>query len=306
MALCELSIYLNNQPIMTILRHPWLAACFSLALATSSALAEDPAAPAPQLLWTSGAPGGGEPKITVFPAPDESATGTAVIVCPGGSYKGLAAYEGNPVAEWLNTIGVTGIVLEYRHSGTGFHHPAPLQDIQRAIRTVRSRADEWKLRADRIGVLGFSAGGHLASTAATHYDDGDPESADSIEHFGCRPDFAILIYATTNFSDEVTHPGTREGLLGDKPTPELIKLLSNDLHVTKHTPPAFLVHAWDDEVVPVENSVLYYLALRRAKVPAEMHLFRKGGHGGSLQHNDWPPLAERWLRTEGLIPSTDK
>jgi acetyl esterase/lipase len=260
--------------------------------------------PKTEMLWRNGAPGGGEPKITAFPAAAEISTGTAVIVCPGGSYRTLAEYEGAPVAKWLNTFGVAGFVLEYRHSGTGFHHPAPLQDLQRAIRTVRSRSDEWKLKPDRIGVLGFSAGGHLCSTAATHFDQGDANSADPVERVGCRPDFAILIYATTNLTDEYTHQGTRRGLLGDNPKQELIELLSNDAHVTSETPPTFLVHSWDDDVVPVENSVLFYMALRKAQVPAEMHLFRKGGHGGSLKHNDWPPLAQRWMINQGLIPSS--
>ena len=280
----------------------WLLVCLMLGPYQSPRADEAPK-PVPKELWPDGAPGGGKPTITTFLAPKDKANGTAMVVCPGGSYRTLAAYEGVPVARWLNTIGVAGIVLEYRHSGTGFHHPAPIQDIQRAIRTVRARAQQWKLKPDRIGVLGFSAGGHLSSTAATHFDKGDPKSDDPVEQVSCRPDFAILIYATTNLTDEVTHKGTRRGLLGENPKPELIKLLSNDKHVTVETPPTFLVHSWDDNVVPVENSVLFYMALRRAKVPAEMHLFRKGGHGGSLKHNDWPPLAERWLRIEGLIPS---
>jgi acetyl esterase/lipase len=260
--------------------------------------------PKTMMLWPNGAPGGGEPKLTAFPAAHDKSNGTAVVVCPGGSYRTLAEYEGKPVAQWLNTFGVAGFVLEYRHSGTGFHHPAPIQDLQRAIRTVRARSEEWKIKPDRIGVLGFSAGGHLCSTAATHFDKGDPNSRDSVERVGCRPDFAILIYATTNLTDQYTHKDTRRGLLGDKSTQQLIELLSNDAHVTAETPPTFLVHSWDDDVVPVENSVLFYMALRKARVPAEMHLFRKGGHGGSLKHNDWPPLAQRWMRIQGLIPSS--
>jgi len=267
------------------------------------AVADDLKEPKSKILWPNGAPGGGEPKMTAFLSTSDKANGTAVIVCPGGSYKTLAAYEGVPVAQWLNTFGVGGIVLEYRHSGVGFHHPAPLQDLQRAIRTVRARAKQWKIKQNRIGVLGFSAGGHLCSTAATHFDNGNPTSDDPVERVSCRPDFAILIYATTNLTDKYTHKGTRRGLLGDNPKHKLIELLSNDAHVTAETPPTFLVHSWDDEVVPVENSVLFYMALRKAKVPAEMHLFRKGGHGGSLKHNEWPPLAERWMRVQRLIPS---
>jgi acetyl esterase/lipase len=272
----------------------WSRACDAMA-----AQSQDPKA---ELLWPNGAPGGGEPKLTAFRAAAETSNGTGVIVCPGGSYRTLAEYEGAPVAKWLNTFGVSGFVLEYRHSGMGFHHPAPLQDLQRAIRTVRARSEEWKIKPNRIGVLGFSAGGHLCSTAATHFDKGDPNSAEPVERVGCRPDFAILIYATTNFTDQYTHQGTRRGLLGDNPDQKLIELLSNDAHVTSETPPTFLVHSWDDDVVPVENSVLFYMALRKAKVPAEMHLFRKGGHGGSLKHNDWPPLAQRWMQMQELIP----
>lgn len=276
---------------------PVLVTCLFIGVQNANA---DEQLPKAELLWPKGAPGGGEPKITTF-LPDK-ANGTAVIVCPGGSYKTLAAYEGIPVGQWLNTIGVAGIVLEYRHSGTGFHHPAPIQDLQRTIRTVRSRAEDLRIKPDRIGVLGFSAGGHLCSTAATHFDSGNSASGDPIERVGCRPDFAILIYATTNLTDQYTHKGTRQGLLGDNPSQELIELLSNDTHVTAETPPTFLVHPWDDEIVPIENSMLFYSALRKAGVPSEMHLFREGGHGGSLGHNNWPPLAERWMRIEGLIP----
>jgi acetyl esterase/lipase len=268
------------------------------------ALAAESQQPKAEILWPNGAPGGGDPKLTAFRAAPDKSNGTAVVVCPGGSYRTLAAYEGAPVAQWLNSFGVAGFVLEYRHSGTGFYHPAPIQDLHRAIRTVRARSEEWKIKPDRIGVLGFSAGGHLCSTAATHFEKGDPNSPDPIERVGCRPDFAILIYATTNLTDQYTHQGTRRGLLGDNPEQKLIQLLSNDAHVTAETPPTFLVHAWDDDVVPVENSVLFYMALRKANVPAEMHLFRKGGHGGSLKHNDWPPLAQRWMQMQGLIPSS--
>ena len=268
------------------------------------AIAAESQQPKAEMLWPNGAPGGGGPKLTAFRRTRTSPMERQWLFAQAAPTERLLSMKVHPLRNGSNSFGVAGFVLEYRHSGTGFYHPAPIQDLHRAIRTVRARPRKWKIKPGRIGVLGFSAGGHLCSTAATHFEKGDPNSSDPIERIGCRPDFAILIYATTNLTDQYTHQGTRRGLLGDNPEQKLIELLSNDAHVTAETPPTFLVHAWDDDVVPVENSVLFYMALRKSNVAAEMHLFRKGGHGGSLKHNDWPPLAQRWMQMQGLIPSS--
>ena len=254
-------------------------------------------------LWKDGAPGGGDPTITIHFPPPDAANGSVAVVCPGGSYAGLASYEGDPVAKWLNSLGVAGAVLTYRHQGTGFGHPFPLQDIQRAIRILRFQAERRKWDPMRIGAVGFSAGGHLCSTAGTHFDRGDPKADDVIDRESCRPDFLILIYASITLDEKFAHPRTKRNLLGEDPDPDLVEYLSNDRHVTERTPPTFLVHALDDSKVPVEHSVLFYMALRTANVPAEMHLFERGGHGGGLKHNSWPELAIPWLRIHGLLPS---
>ena len=216
------------------------------------------------LLWPDGAPGaiGSEPvdkpKITVYLAPADRATGAAVVVCPGGGYRVVAAdHEGKQIAEWLNSLGVSAFVLQYR-LGERYRHPAPLQDAQRAIRMVRSRATEWRVDPKRIGILGFSAGGHLASTAATHFDDGRADASDPIEREGSRPDFAVLCYAVISLVDPPAHSGSRRNLLGDPPDPALVELLSNERQVTARTPPTFLWHTADDAAVPVENSLLFF------------------------------------------------
>jgi acetyl esterase/lipase len=258
-------------------------------------------------LWKGDAPGAiGDkdvdvPTLTVFRAPPDKATGSAVIVCPGGGYSGLAiTYEGYDVAKWLNTLGIDGFVLKYRLGSHGYHHPIELGDVQRAIRTVRFNAAEWHIDANRIGVLGFSAGGHLASTAVTHFDDGDPNAADPIDKAGSRPDLGILIYPVITMSDPYTHGGSRTNLLGKDPDPALIDLLSNEKQVTAKTPPCFLVHGVDDAIVPVQNSINFVLACRKNNVPVELHLFEHGPHGFGLGKNDpelktWPDAAARWL-----------
>ncbi|MGQ9590595.1 MAG: alpha-L-fucosidase [Planctomycetota bacterium] len=262
------------------------------------------------VLWPDGAPRavGAEPAdiptLAPFLPPEASATGAAVVVCPGGGYGGLAAHEGAPVAEWLNSLGVAGFVLRYRHAPR-YRHPAPLEDAARAIRTVRARAEEWKLRPDRIGILGFSAGGHLASTAATHFDAGKPDAADPIERVSSRPDAAILIYPVITMR-RATHGGSRRNLLGEDPPEELVALLSNDQRVTSETPPSFLVHTADDAVVPCENSLLYAAGCRKAGVPHELHLFERGPHGFGLGRGDpalstWPELCRRWLAARGFV-----
>jgi acetyl esterase/lipase len=264
------------------------------------------------LLWPGGAPGAlgheavDKPKITIYRADAARANGTAVVVCPGGGYSVLASdHEGKQVALWLNSLGVSAFVLQYR-LGPRYHHPAPLLDAQRAIRTVRSRAAEWGVDPARIGILGFSAGGHLASTAETHFDAGAPGAADPVERVSSRPDFAVLAYPVISLYDPVAHAGSRRYLLGDTPDPKLVELLSNERQVTPQTPPTFLFHTADDPGVPVENSLLFFEALRKAGVPAELHVFAHGRHGVGLAPDDpalsqWPKLCALWMKGRGLL-----
>ena len=264
-------------------------------------------------LWPRGAPGAiGEeeldkPSITVYLPPADKATGAAIVVCPGGGYGALAVdHEGKQVADWLNANGIAAFVLRYRIAPR-YKHPAPLDDAQRAIRTVRARAAEWKVAPNRIGILGFSAGGHLTSTVATHFDIGKKDGTDPIDRASCRPDFAVLVYPVISFTTDYTHKGSKKNLLGESPDEKLVESLSNEKQVTAETPPTFLVHTNEDTGVPPENSVLFYLALRKAKVPAEMHIYEKGRHGLGLGPNDpafstWPQHCITWLRGRGMIP----
>jgi acetyl esterase/lipase len=261
-------------------------------------------------LWPNGAPGavGKEPQdipiITPFIAPKEKATGAAVIVFPGGGYSHLSEIkEGSDVAEWLNSLGITAFVLRYR-LGMRYHSPTPLLDAAQAVRTVRARAKEWNLDANRIGVLGFSAGGHLAATLGTHFELGKTDAKDEIDRVSSRPDLLILIYPVITMG-EFTHAGSKKYLLGDNPSPDLIKNYSNELWVTKDTPPTFLVHSVADPGVPVENSLLFAAALRKAGVPFEMHLYEKGPHGFGLAPNDpilstWTARCADWLTVHGF------
>lgn len=267
----------------------------------------------PIVLWNDGAPGaiGKEPldipTITPFLAPKEKATGAAIIVLPGGGYSHLAdVKEGSAVAEWLNSLGISAFVLKYR-LGMRYHQPAQLQDAARAMRTVRSRAKEWNLDQNKIGILGFSAGGHLASTLGTHFDAGKSDAKDSIERVSSRPDVQILIYPVITMS-ELTHAGSKKNLLGDNPSAELVKLYSNELQVTKDTPPAFLVHATTDKAVPIENSLMFAAALRKAGVPFEIHLYEQGPHGFGLAPTNpilasWKERCADWLGVHNFIPS---
>jgi len=264
-----------------------------------------------RLLWPNGAPGAlgteavDKPKITLYPAA-ASANGAAVVVCPGGGYGVVAAdHEGRQVAEWLNSFGVSAFVLQYR-LGPRYRHPAPLQDAQRAIRLVRAGAKEWGVDPARVGILGFSAGGHLASTAATHFDAGQASAADPADTASSRPDFAILVYPVISFLDPVTHSGSRRNLLGETPDPKLVELLSNERQVSSQTPPCFLFHTADDGAVPVENSLQFFQALKKAGVPAELHVFEHGRHGRRPGAGRPGPVAvaglcERWLRARGLL-----
>jgi acetyl esterase/lipase len=258
-------------------------------------------------LWERDAPGakGREaadvPTLTVYTPPEDKRNGAAVVVCPGGGYAGLAPHEGEPIARWLNSLGITGFVLKYR-LGPRYQHPAMLEDVSRALRTVRSQAEKWKLDPNRIGVLGFSAGGHLASTAATHFDGGNPNAPDLIDRVSSRPDLAVLVYPVISMSGPYAHSGSRKNLLGENPDPELVERLSNEKQVTPKTPPIFLVHTTDDAVVPVEHSLLFALACRKAGVPVELHQFAHGPHGFGLGENDpvlkqWPALCADWMRS---------
>jgi len=275
-----------------------------------------PASPQEITLWEGGAPGAlgkadtDVPTLTAYRAP-RAANGTAVVIAPGGGYQNLAMeHEGRQFAYWFNAMGVTAFVLKYR-LGPRYHHPIELGDAQRAIRTVRARATEFNVSPDRIGMMGFSAGGHLASTAATHFDGGAADAADPIDRASSRPDFLILGYPVISFDAAITHAGSLRNLLGENPDPKLVEDLSNDLRVTAQTPPTFIFHTTNDNAVPVENSVRFYLALRKARVPVEMHLFEAGPHGVGMALNDpslsqWPQLLMTWMRNRGLLskPST--
>jgi len=280
-------------------------------LAASTALAQTPET---RLLWPSGAPGAlgdadsDKPAVTIYLPPADRANGAGVVIFPGGGYGHLSIdKEGKQIAEWLNARGVAGFVLRYR-LGPRYRHPIELGDAQRALRLVRVRAAEFRLSPDRIGVWGFSAGGHLASTLGTHFDAGKPEAADPIERVSCRPAFLILAYPVVTLLDPYAHKGSRRNLLGDNPDPALVSSLSNETQVTAQTPPAFLFHTDADNGVPAENSVQFYLALRRAGVPAELHIYERGGHGAGLGASDpvlstWPDRLADWLKTRGVIQS---
>jgi acetyl esterase/lipase len=261
-------------------------------------------------LWEGAAPGAqgdadvDKPTLTIYRA--RGATGTGVVVAPGGGYGALAMdHEGRQVAAYFNAMGVAAFVLKYR-LGPKYRHPIELGDAQRAMRLVRSRATEYGVGPDRIGLMGFSAGGHLAATAGTRFDAGAAGATDPIDRAGSRPDFLILGYPVITFERTVTHAGSVRNLLGENPDPKLIELLSNELHVTAQTPPTFLFHTNADTGVVPENSVRFYLALRQAKVPAEMHIFENGPHGVGLALGDpalgaWPALLTNWLRGRGLL-----
>ncbi len=264
------------------------------------------------LLWPEGAPGavGAEPldkpKITIYRAPADRANGAAAVVCPGGSYARLASdHEGRQVAEWLNGFGVSAFVLQYR-VGPRYRHPAPLQDAQRALRLVRARAGLWGIDGSRLGVVGFSAGGHLASTAGTRFDAGRKDAPDPVDRESARPAFLVLGYPVITMSAPFAHKDSPKNLLGDPPSPSLLEELSSERRVSPETPPTFLFHTAEDMGVPPENSLAFFAALRAAGVPAELHVFQKGRHGVGLAPKDpalsvWPSLCRAWLEGLGML-----
>ena len=264
-------------------------------------------------LWPDGAPGalGNKsndiPTLTVFLPDLSKVSGAAIVICPGGGYGGLADHEGSHYARWLNEQGIAGFVLKYRLGSAGYRHPVMLQDVSRALRTVRARAEEWKLDPKRIGIMGSSAGGHLASTLLTHFDAGKPDSSDPIEKVSSRPDLGVLCYPVITMG-ELTHRGSKKNLLGDNLSEELVRELSNELHVTKETPPTFLFHTVEDKAVVVENSLSFAAALRKAGVPFELHTYERGAHGiglgtkvyGGGNRHPWVTECARWLKERGF------
>jgi len=296
-----------------------LLASFALLTTASFALAKDPFT---LQLWPGDPPGAVEfteseiindsghiehvhvPTLRVFlPEPDK-ATGAAVVICPGGAYWLLAVdHEGYEIAKWFNERGVAAAVLKYRHRQ--HKHPVPLQDAQHALSTVRFNAESWGINPEKIGIMGFSAGGHLASTLATHYYEPQPLPEDPISKTSARPNFQILIYPVISLTSAAAHSGSRANLLPNHEDEELATFLSSELQVTEQTPPAFLVSTDDDPVLS-ENSVQYYLALRQKKVPAELHVYLRGGHGYGLRSADqpigsWAQRLEDWMRISGLL-----
>lgn len=297
----------------------------ALALALAAAAASRGADGLPTIdLWPEGVPGlkagagpeqrldGGRvanvgfPSLTVYAPPADRANGTAVIICPGGGYAYITVEkEGVVPARWLGSLGATAFILKYRAREYG--HPAPLRDVLRAVRLVRSRAGDLGVRKDRIGVLGFSAGGHLAASAGTLFDAPEGRTGAPLDAVSARPDFMMLVYPVITMDPQYCHAGSRTSLLGPSPTPELVRRLSLERQVSKDTPPAFIVQTEEDKSVPMENSVLFYQALRRAGVPAELHLYAKGPHGFGLKPgygpaSEWPRRAEEWMRFNGWLP----
>jgi acetyl esterase/lipase len=279
------------------------------------------AAPSVIQLWPEGVPGAkaigpenigngynsnvSEPTLTMVGPAIDHPNGTAIIICPGGGYVRMAtAREGDQYATWLSTLSVTSFVLKYRMQEYG--HPAPLQDVLRAVRMLRSRAAEFNINPERIGVMGSSAGGHLAASAGTLFDNPAGRTGAPLDAVSGRPDFLMLMYPVISMREPAVHAGSRKALLGAAPSAESIELLSLEKQVTSRTPPTLLIHTQADQAVPVENSILFYQALTKAKVPAEMYLFEHGGHGMGMREGLgtstlWPRRAEEWLRDRGLL-----
>jgi len=261
---------------------------------------------APIRLWAGDAPGARNqtpddiPTLTPFVPDPAAAAGAALVICPGGGYSGLSMdHEGSAYALWLNRFGIAGFVLKYRLGSHGYRHPVMLEDAARAVRLVRARAAEWKVDPKRVGIMGSSAGGHLASTLLTHFDTGAPDAADPIERQSSRPDLGILCYAVITMGPN-THEGSRDNLLGPHPSPDMINLLSNELQVTPQTPPCFLWATDEDPIVKVENTLDFAAALRRSGVPFDLHVYQRGGHGMGMG-DDTPPFRNVLPWTADLV-----
>jgi acetyl esterase/lipase len=264
-------------------------------------------------LWPEGAPGalGNEPKdvptLTVRKVESSNPTG-ALIICPGGGYGGLAMdHEGKQIVQWANSMGLTAVLCDYRHRGKGYGHPAPSQDALRAVRLVRAKASDWNIDPNKIGIMGFSAGGHLVSTVITQFDPGSKESTDTVARESSRPDFAILCYPVISMGSSFTHRGSEVNLLGEKASKETLEQFASERHVRSDTPPTFLMHTVEDKPVPVENSLVFYQAMVAKQVPGELHIYQKGPHGVGLARNipgtsDWPLACQRWLKELQMVP----
>lgn len=262
------------------------------------------------ILWPDGAPGalGEEPKdrpMMQMWQVESANPRPAVLICPGGGYGGIAmGHEGDEIARWFNSLGITAFVLDYRHAGKGYAFPAPILDARRAMRTIRANKDKWNVIEDRIGVIGFSAGGHLASTLGTHFTSGNENAEDPIEKVSCRPDFMILCYPVIAMNEEHTHEGSQKNLLGNS-TADFVDKMSTYKHIRKNTPPTFLFHTTADQAVPPMNSIQFYVGLVNAGVPAELHIYEKGRHGLGLAQseqgvNSWPGRLAAWMRGRGI------
>ena len=244
------------------------------------------------------------PKNSTGPAP-------ALLVCPGGGYQGIAiGHEGHAIADWFIGKGVAAFVLRYRLPANGYRHPVPLQDIQRAVRLIRARATEWNIDPARLGVMGFSAGGHLSSTLITHFDAGNSLAEDPVDRQSCRPEFAVLVYPVITLQEKFTHEGSKLNLLGPDPDPALVKNLSSETQVTTQTPPTLLVHAADDDGVPIDHSRIMLAALQKAGVASDLHEYPVGGHGfghGPNEYNNrepagWLDKVYVWIKEQGFVP----
>lgn len=269
---------------------------------------------APFPLWsgpTPGAKGSSSndiPTLTPYLPDPARRTGAAMVICPGGGYGGLAAHEGHDYAEFLRREGIACFVLRYRLGSAGYRHPIMLGDAARAVRRVRHDAEQYRVDPKRIGIMGSSAGGHLASTLLTHFDAGSPDAIDPVDRLSSRPDLGVLCYAVITLG-EFTHQGSKKNLLGDSPDPALVELLSNEKQVTPTTPPTFLWHTWEDQAVPVENSLQFAAALRKAKVPFDLHVYQQGRHGIGLQAkppefagaHPWAGDLLFWLKVQGFL-----